>query len=143
MLKEVKGFFGDFRFLSNFHIANVEYEGIIYPTTEAAFQAAKTFDIDERRKIAAMSEPKLAKRAGKRLKLRPDWESVKYNVMAQVCWEKFSKHSDLKQALLDTDDAYLEETNTWGDKIWGVSDGIGTNWLGKILMNIRSRLKSN
>lgn len=40
----VKGFFGDYRFLSNFHMAPVWYESILYPSTEHAYQAAKTLD---------------------------------------------------------------------------------------------------
>lgn len=141
-VKEIKGFFGPYRFLSNFHVADVMYEGLRYPSTEAAFQAAKSLDKEERLQIAILSQPKFAKRAGRRLALRSDWESVKDQVMYDVCLDKFTRHADLKKALLETGSAYLEETNTWGDRYWGV-DGHGKNRLGQILMRIRDELKGS
>ena len=36
----------------------------------------------------------------------------------------------------------LVEGNTWGDKVWGVCDGVGENNLGKTLMRIRDALFS-
>ena len=53
---------------------------------------------------------------------------------------KFAHHPELKEKLLATGDAYLEEGNTWGDRIWGVYQGQGENRLGKILMKIRKEL---
>ena len=32
------------------------------------------------------------------------------------------------------------EGNTWNDTFWGVCNGQGQNWLGKILMLVRSEL---
>ena len=43
--------------------------------------------------------------------------------------------------LLATGDAELVEGNTWGDRFWGVSGGNGLNWLGRLLMEVRSDLK--
>jgi ribA/ribD-fused uncharacterized protein len=140
MTERVEGFFGRYRFLSNFHIADIEYEGIVYPSTEAAFQAAKSLDVNERKAIAALSEPKLAKRAGRKVTLRPDWEEIKNSVMEQVVLEKFSKHPELKKALLATNNAYLREDNSWGDVYWGFSNGVGENHLGLILMKVREAL---
>ena len=34
-------------------------------------------------------------------------------------------------------DLYLEEGNTWGDRIWGTVHGQGANLLGRILMETR------
>lgn len=135
----IKGFFGEYRYLSNFHLAPVVYEGITYPSTEAAFQAAKTHDKVERQRIANLPTPGLAKKAGRLVKMRRDWDSVRISVMEEVCWDKFSRHPDLRALLLSTGDAYLEETNTWNDKFWGVC-GTGENNLGKILMRIRTKL---
>jgi len=135
-------FQGPYRFLSNFWPATVEFEGIEYPSVEHAYQAAKTRDVNSRRRIAAMLEPEEAKRAGRALVLRSDWEQIKLAVMEQCVRYKFTRHPDLKIALLDTGDAYLEEGNTWGDRIWGVYQGYGENHLGKILMKIRDELRS-
>lgn len=138
---KIAAFAGDFRFLSNFWPATVEYQGILYPDVEHAYQSAKTLDMDERRRIAALPTPAQAKRAGEALPLRPDWPQIKYEVMLECVRYKFKHHPELAGKLLATGDAYLEEGNTWGDRIWGVYQGQGTNWLGKILMTVRAELK--
>ena len=55
--------------------------------------------------------------------------------------QKFS-NPQLRQMLVDTGDEELIEGNTWGDVIWGVYKGVGTNWLGKLLMEIREKAKN-
>jgi hypothetical protein len=137
----IAAFQGEFRFLSNFWPATVEYEGIVYPDVEHAYQSAKTLDMNERRRIAALPTPAEAKHAGEALPLREDWPHVKYQVMLECVRYKFTHHPELAAKLLATGDAYLEEGNTWGDRIWGVYQGQGTNWLGKILMTVRAELK--
>jgi predicted NAD-dependent protein-ADP-ribosyltransferase YbiA (DUF1768 family) len=59
----------------------VIYENITYPTAEHAYQASKTLDVEQRRKIAALATPAEAKAAGRALKLRDDWETAKFVVM--------------------------------------------------------------
>ena len=136
----IKGFFEDYRFLSNFTLGNVVFEGIEYPSSENAYQSAKTTDIDIRGNFVNIT-PSESKKLGRTLEVRSDWESVKYNIMYQICLDKFTRNPDLGDKLLATGDKYLEETNYWKDVVWGVCDGVGTNWLGKILMDIRSQLK--
>lgn len=125
------------RFLSNFFMAPVTYEGILYPSTEHAFQAAKSLDPKVRQRVANLPTPGQAKRAGRQISIRPDWEQVKYDVMSEIVLEKFLTHSDLRQKLIDTGDEELVEGNTWGDQYWGVCNGVGLNNLGKILMQVR------
>ena len=86
-------------------------------------------------------DPSTAKREGRRVTLRPDWEEVKYQVMYEICCAKFTQNRELREILLATGDEYLEEGNTWGDRIWGTVNGQGNNWLGKILMQVREELK--
>jgi ribA/ribD-fused uncharacterized protein len=139
---KIPEFQGEYRFLSNFWPAEVIYEGITYPTAEHAYQASKTLDIEQRKKIAALKTPSEAKSAGRALKLRDDWDTAKFTVMEDVVRYKFTHHDDLRDKLLATGDAYLEEGNTWNDQIWGVYQGKGENRLGKNLMKVRDELKA-
>jgi ribA/ribD-fused uncharacterized protein len=140
---KIDRFAGEFRFLSNFYPAMVVYKGLVYPDAEHAYQSAKTLDMSERARIAALPTPAEAKHAGEALKYRADWPQVKYQVMLDCVRDKFTRNPDLRIKLLATGDAYLEEGNTWNDQIWGVYQGKGTNWLGKILMQVRSELRSS
>lgn len=136
----IDSFDGFYRFLSNFYLYSITVDGVNYPSTEHAFQAAKTNDPTEKFAIANASTPGKAKRIGRKVKLRPDWESVKIQVMTDLVRQKFSKDRDLRQKLLDTGDEELVEGNRWGDRFWGISGGSGDNWLGQILMQIRDEL---
>ena len=118
MSKVIDSFRGEFHWLSNFYNCPVPFEGLTFSNTEAAFQAAKTLDMEEREKFVGLS-PLIAKRKGKRVKLRSDWEAVKIVVMRNVLRCKFSQNPELKQKLLDTGDSKLEEGNNHGDRIWG------------------------
>lgn len=138
---EIKGFSGEFRFLSNFVKCWVQLDGELYSSTEAAYQAAKTIDPLMREAIRCASTPGKAKRLGpKGPHLRCDWEDIKEDVMRDLLIQKFSQEP-FTELLLKTGDAYIEETNTWGDVYWGVCNGFGKNRLGIILMEIRSHLQ--
>lgn len=136
--KTISVFDGEYGFLSNFYHAPIEFEGIPYLNNEAAFQAQKVMS-DADRQLFSDLNPSQAKRKGRRVYLRPDWEQVKDEVMYRVCKSKFEQHEDLRRRLIATGDAELIEGNTWGDRYWGV-DGYGENKLGQILMRIRDEL---
>jgi ribA/ribD-fused uncharacterized protein len=133
-------FTGDHDFLSNFHPSPIEVDGILYPTVEHAFQAAKTDDADEKRAVAEAATPGSAKRKGKKVQLRSDWEQVKVGIMEDFVRLKFTTHADLREQLLATGEAELVEGNNWNDTFWGVCRGKGRNELGKVLMKVRSEL---
>lgn len=75
--------------------------------------------------------------------MRRDWEDIKYDAMYNCVKAKFEQNPDLAEKLIATGDAYLEEGNTWGDRIWGTVNGIGQNHLGKILMRVRQELQES
>lgn len=132
----INGFFGEFRFLSNFYPAQVIFEGYVYPTVEHAYQAAKTLDEDERKQIRYAKTPKTAKALGYKVKLRPNWDDIRVDVMRDLLEKKFSIE-EFKHALMTTQGYVLIERNYWGDVFWGVCDGVGENVLGRLLMSIR------
>ena len=142
MADVIDRFSEEYRFLSNFFDAAVEYDRISYPTVEHAFQAQKTEDRGEQRAIAAAGSPGAAKRMGRKVKLRRDWESVKVGIMRELVQLKFTTHPDLAERLLATGDAQLIEGNSWNDNFWGVCGEHGKNWLGRILMEVREELRS-
>lgn len=134
----ISTFSGRYAFLSNFYPHAIEYEGQRYPTSEHAFQAAKTLSPVRRRYIAGLPTPGQAKRAGRELNLRPMWDDIKIAVMEEILRKKFAD-PDLREMLIDTHPRRLVEGNTWGDTFWGVDInlGDGQNYLGKLLMKLR------
>ncbi len=139
-MDKINSFRGEHYYLSNFFSVPVTYNGLTYLNNEAAFQAQKCVSKDDR-KLFTIMNPSEAKKAGRRVKLRPDWEQVKVDVMRGVVEAKFSQNRDLAEKLVQTGDALLEEGNTWGDRIWGTVNGVGQNLLGNILMDTRAMLK--
>lgn len=133
----IHGFFKDYRWLSNFCLKPVVFEGLEYSSNEHAYQAAKALDLECRYKISLMRAGE-AKAIGRFLDKRPNWEDIKVDIMTTINFEKYSRHLDLRQKLLITGKLRLEETNYWGDKFYGVYEGEGKNILGKMLMNIRA-----
>lgn len=144
-LETIASFEGKFAFLSNFFPSPIFHENILYPTNEHFFQAMKTMNIDEREAIAKAKTPGIAKRMGRRVTLRPDWEEIKIEVMRLGLMLKFTNR-ELAEQLLATGDADLIEGNTWHDNTWGICfcekcGCVGKNWLGHLLMELREELK--
>ncbi len=145
-------FQGAWAALSNFGGGSVWYEGLMYPRSENAYQAAKTLVPEVRRIFADPTvSPRDAKYLGRNLRCRPDWEMVeangrlvKVNVMAAVIRDKFIRNVDDRRLLISTVGCELVEGNNHGDKFWGVvfADGKaeGENWLGRLLMELRDEL---
>lgn len=133
-MRAIIRFDGAYRFLSNFYAD--PHGG---PTVEHMFQAAKTFDNAEALAILEAETPGQAKRMGRKVQLRADWDRVKDSIMLDLLRRKFSIEP-LRSRLLNTRDAELIEGNTWGDTYWGVCNGRGKNMLGKLLMQVRDEL---
>lgn len=135
----ITSFSGEYEFLSNFYPSEVEYNGIKFPTVEHAYQAAKCKTKEEMQKFTEYDTPGKAKRAGRKVDLRNDWEDVKLNIMGELLRQKFSNLA-MAEKLLETDKEFLVEGNNWNDTFWGVCDRKGENHLGVILMKLRSEL---
>jgi ribA/ribD-fused uncharacterized protein len=134
----ITSFSGEYRFLSNFWMAPVTYEGITYPSSEHAYQAAKSLNPAIREVFFMLDSPAEAKRMGQQIIMRPDWEDVRINVMRDIVTAKFEQNEDLMDLLMATKGRDLIEGNTWGDRFWGQCPlRTGRNELGKILMGIR------
>lgn len=140
MSSEILGFSGEYRFLSNFYLIDIEISGITFKSSEHYYMYEKTTDENLRKKILEASTGAIAKKIGKTIRLRTDWEE-KYKNQSMIFGlkKKFSL-PEMRDKLLSTGDAYIEETNTWGDVYWGVFHGTGKNMLGRMLMYLRGKL---
>jgi len=133
---------GPFAFMSNFEPAKVVIGGLLFDTIEHGFQAAKSFDPEDWEKIQACATPGQAKRMGRKVTLRPDWEEAKIPVMEELLRQKFS-NPKFKEMLEETRGLQIIEGNKWHDNFWGDCEckkcvkKPGQNNLGKLLMKIR------
>ncbi len=133
--------YGEF---SNFALYPIVLGGRRWPTSEHYFQAQKFVDAATQEEIRRAGSPAVAAQRGRdrRRKLRRDWERVKLGVMRQAVEAKFRQHDELRSLLLGTGDAMLVE-HTENDDYWGDGgDGTGANHLGRILMAVRSVLRT-
>ena len=132
----------NYDFLSNFYECSVKWGGITYRNTEAAFQASKCTGINEHMRVQFTTlTGSEAKKLGRKVPIRMDWEQVKVGIMHDIVYCKFKQNLDLAKKLIDTGNIEIAEDNTWGDRFWGKCKGIGKNVLGIILMQVREELK--
>lgn len=143
----IDNFHGEYYFLSNFYLADfTDITGSVWPSSEHYFQAMKTENNIDREKIRKAGGPDKAKKMGRNIELRPDWSSIKLEVMRSALLYKFRQNPDLKQKLIDTGESMLIEGNTWHDNAWGdchcdkCKNIRGQNYLGKLLMGLRNKL---
>ena len=141
MIKEFKN---QYFFLSNFYEYPIYYNKLVFCNAEAAFQAQKVINEKDQYKFINLNASQ-ARKLGKTVQLRKDWEEIKDNVMYEIVKRKFLTNKELQQKLLETKEEELVEGNWWHDTYWGVDSktGIGQNKLGKILMKVREEVKNN
>lgn len=138
----ILGFKGANRPFSNFWVAPFRIDGITFPHVEQWFVFNKTILEVQRNQILRIDDPAKVKAYGRKsITLRADWEDVKDSVMLEGLRAKFGQNQHLSDLLCSTGREYLEETNSWGDRYWGV-DGTGLNRLGIFLMLVRAELQT-
>lgn len=137
----INRFIDEYEFLSNFYPSPIyDDAGKEYPTVEHYFQAMKTFNPQKREFIRLAESPGKAKRIGRLVQLREDWEDRKLDIMEKALIQKF-QIPKLREKLLATGKEELIEGNFWNDTYWGICKGEGENHLGKLLMNIREKIR--
>jgi N-glycosidase YbiA len=133
--------FGEF---SNFAAFPIKLKKKVWSTSEHYFQAMKFDSISDQNDIRKCNTPMEAARKGRdrKRKLKRNWESMKDNVMREAVLAKFTQYDELRVLLLSTNEAKLVE-HTENDDYWGDGgDGKGKNTLGRILMEVRAKLKT-
>lgn len=132
---------------SNLFRCEVEFEGVIYPTSEHAYQAGKPRKDAVREWLLAAPSPSLLAMAAHGLyywDVAPGWSTNKIDRMRGVLRAKFTQHPTLKELLLSTGNARLAESATVDNEVnrfWGEVNGVGRNHLGILLMELREQLR--
>ena len=148
-MEKIDSFSGEHEFLSNFSYSPMTFHGIGVPTAEHAFQMMKASTDDMRQFVAMAPTASQAKSRGRGVKIRGDWEQIKFDVMYRIQQEKYRQNPHLRKLLLATGDAELEEGNWWHDNTYGnckcerCRDIEGHNMLGNILMKVREELRND
>ena len=142
MQDTIRQFTGEYNFLSNFYPVKITYDNITYASSEHAYQAQKCKNSDDKLKFIDISAAQ-AKRLGKKVENRDDWNDVRVQIMYDILKLKF-QNSKLRKMLLSTGDKYLMEGNYWNDSFWGydLKRNKGENVLGNLLCKIRSDIQA-
>lgn len=137
---------GPYCALSNLHEVPLVLDGERYATPEHAFQVARACTPELRAWLAAAPTPELSAVAGDALtdaQTTPGWAEEQLRVMARILEAKFSEEP-FRSLLLSTGEAYLVEWSPEDGEIarfWGEYLGKGENHLGRLLMELRARLR--
>lgn len=132
---------------SNLFKREIEFEGVVFPTSEHAYQAGKARKESVKKWILDAPSPALVAMAAHGLywwDIRPGWSKDKFNRMRDVLRAKFSQHDDLAELLLSTGSARLVESATVDNEVnrtWGEVNGKGKNMLGVLLMEVREEIR--
>lgn len=150
--RRVRFYEHDFYVLSNFSAFNLEWEGMTFQTSEAAYHWEKfaiEADDDTRNSVAyAIYEAPSAHEAFKIAETqkhlrRPDWDDVKVGIMRDILRAKADQHEYVRRKLLATGDRELVE-DSWRDDFWGWGPNRdGQNMLGKLWMEVRAELRDS
>ena len=133
----------DHVFLSNFFESTFTEDGKQYKTVEHYFQSKKFLDQELEMLVVNSSSPRSAKRLGRINRIDSEWwNSVRNSTMKNALGLKFTQNDDLKNKLLETNDAKLIEFSK-SDRYWGGSLKGSRNMLGIMLMELRSLLRKN
>lgn len=148
---------------SNFHHCHIvlkrdRYVDLTFRNSEqlCMYLKAKHFNDNQTAgEILNTSNPGLAKGLGRKVKnfVPSQWEQEAYDTMLKACTLKFQQNKSLAEVLLATGDRVIVEANG-KDKKWSCgyypnnplcldeTKWVGTNWLGKILTEVREGLRS-
>lgn len=129
--------------LSNFSSFQVEWKGIVFPTSEHAYHWEKFVNYPHLQEmILQCRSAHDAFESAQKLKsfVRDNWDESKYSIMRHILWEKCKQHKYVYKKLMETGTRELIE-DSWRDDQWGWGpDKNGQNLLGKVWMEIRKSI---
>lgn len=149
---------------SNLFRREIEIHGSRFPTVEHAYQSLKPRDPRVRDWLMSAPAPSLVALTAHVLPsddadpteimsrtadsllgfhTRPGWSRLRYPWMLACLRAKFEQHADLRELLLATGDSPIIEAGRIDDdagRRWGIVNGRGQNYLGRMLMRVRSQV---
>lgn len=149
----IVNFTGDHAFMSNSLVLSpnrrVAYEGILYPSVDHAYQAAKTLDTHQREFIASVSAPNVARILANHLVRRPDWLDVRLGIMRELIYVKFAANAnEFMPKLLATGHQFIAYNDPKKDPFWGAvynestGEWSGHNYIGKAIIALRTHIQN-
>jgi N-glycosidase YbiA len=136
---------GPFGALSNFAHIPVCIQGVTWPSVEHYFQAEKFTDASSRDRIRVAASPQDAKAMAWsdafKGRVIANWDERRLHAMRRALTAKFDQSEVARNALLSTWPLPIVELSDQ-DLFWGKNrSGVGLNWLGKLLCEVRSKLR--
>ena len=135
----------DFYVLSNFSAFTLNWRGVRFDTSEAAYHFEKFAGTSSEIQRMIMLAPsaheafKIAE-ANKSFR-RLDWDNEKVGIMRGILCAKAQQHEYVRRKLLATGDRQLIE-DSWRDDFWGWGPNrTGKNVLGCLWMEIRAAME--
>lgn len=125
----------------------VNFGGVTFPSVGHAFESARSLEESwVRTCINPNSTKEILYRRHEELEIVPNWNQIKLKLMFDLITQKYSDKK-LKAELLDTKGQNIEAggedaSEFWG-KNWAVEPNTGENWLGRIIMEVRSNLRKS
>jgi ribA/ribD-fused uncharacterized protein len=115
----------------NFWLCSFKVEGVVFNCSEQYFQYKKSFDPEDQKKVLESKSAIKSWEEGSQVKLRPDWEKVKVQIMYDGNFAKFNQNTDLAEKLVSSKGSvnFYYSTNFWN------------YWNGLILERVRAELR--
>lgn len=117
-------------------------------SVEAAYMAARLLGEDDQMEILRKStgvqskdEFNLLAQDVERKPLVIRDREDRLEIMRACVLAKYVLNPKLRDRLLATGDRQIVEVNDWNDTFWGVCNGVGQNWAGRITMEVRAMLR--
>lgn len=147
---------------SNLYRSEIIVRGKKYPTVEHAYQSLKPSDPRVRDWLLSAPAPSLVALMAHTLPsdgidpafimgrtadallgfhTRPGWSRLRYPWMMHCLRAKFAQNQQIRALLLSTGDSLIVEAGKINDdagRRWGIVNGKGQNYLGRMLMRIRA-----
>lgn len=136
----------EFYVFDNFSAFQVEYNGIIFPTSEHAYQSMQFIktskEIFEKIKNSKSAHDAQKMAFENKDKADPEWDKKKKEIMKSILRSKINQHPYVLKKLLQTGDRKIIE-DSWRDPIWGWGEAkCGQNLLGQIWMELREEYRT-